>query len=273
MLDMLRKVCKKYKSGGARSVLDAAARRFLQTSEQTAAFTSRQVPTWNPMFWTVQWLERRAEFVVVQVGAFVGPSRTDPLCDLFSRIMQSDRDMGNSKAIFVEPVPEHFNRLRKNYQGLACARFEPVAIAAEAGERDFYCLGVDPELHGYPAWLAQLGSLKESRMGTMWDQCEKHPDWKRFYLEHRKTFKVQCVTLADLMNRHEIADIDLLQIDAEGADEEILRSVDFQKVRPRFVNFERVLLPDKGKPCRRMLEDAGYFTMNWGADTFCVRMD
>ena len=64
--------------------------------------------------------------------------------------------------------------------------------------------------------------------------------------------------------------LDLLQIDAEGYDYEILKTIDFDRIRPRFVNYERVLLLDEEPACRSMMRDAGYVLFDWDIDTLCV---
>ena len=60
--------------------------------------------------------------------------------------------------------------------------------------------------------------------------------------------------------------MDLLQIDTEGYDYEILRTIDFSRLRPRFINYERELLQDDGPACRSMLSAAGYVLFDWGED-------
>jgi FkbM family methyltransferase len=210
----------------------------------------------------------RPTISVVQVGAFVGRSENDPLYAFISEVC---RDKPGSVAVLVEPVAEYFERLRDNYRGVPNVRFENVAIAESAGEREFYRLGVDPTAHGFPAYLAQLGSLDPDRMGSLWDRYEGRADHKEFFLAHRVVDQVRCVTLADVLAKHAIEDLDLLQIDAEGYDYQILRTLDFARQRPRYVNYERVLLHESEPACRRLMRQAGYRLVDHGQDTLCVR--
>jgi hypothetical protein len=44
-----------------------------------------------------------------------------------------------------------------------------------------------------------------------------------------------------LLANHQIGSLDLLQIDAEGCDIEIVRSLDFSRIRPKIIHFEHRL--------------------------------
>ncbi len=81
------------------------------------------------------------------------------------------------------------------------------------------------------------------------------------------------MTLQQLLDRHQIEHLDLLQIDAEGYDFEILQTLDFSKTKPTFINYERVLLQENEPACRRLLSDQGYMLMDWGEkDTLAIRV-
>lgn len=79
-----------------------------------------------------------------------------------------------------------------------------------------YRLKVDPTEYGYPKWLAQLSSLKKERMEELWDKYERMPEYQQFYLENRVIERVRSMTLEQPLARHQIEELDLLQIDAEG---------------------------------------------------------
>ena len=115
-------------------------------------------------------------------------------------------------------------------------------------------------------------------MTTLWDRYEGEmlasqgveQNFAEFWHANRIVDRVSCVTLDQLLDAQGIVELDLLQIDAEGYDYEILKTLDLSRVRPRFINYERVLLHDDEPGCRAMLADAGYELYDWGQDTFCV---
>jgi FkbM family methyltransferase len=257
-------LAREYRRGGLVGLMGAAARRARMV--RGAAPKAER----GPIQGVLEWLGTREAFTIVQIGAYVGDSANDPLSPFLHA--QSSRD-GRSLALLVEPVRPYFEELRRNYSGLRFVRFENVAVAEETGVRDFYRLAVDPAEHGFPDWLSQLGSLRADRMTHLWDAHEREPAMRDFYLAHRIVERVECVTFHALLERHGIGDLDLLQMDAEGYDYEILRTLDFGRVRPRFVNYERELLGPEEAACRALMREAGYVLFDSGKDTLAVRVD
>lgn len=228
----------------------------------------------------VAWLAAQPQFSVVQIGAFVGATDNDPLHTFLTSALAAAHARGAaSTAVLVEPVADYFVQLQSAYAGVPGIRFEQAAIAEAAGTRDFYRLAADPVAHGLPAWLSQLGSLRADRMTALWDRYERghlvdeSDRLTRFYREHQVVEPVTCITFDMLLERHGLTRVDLLQIDAEGYDYEILRTINFRRVRPTFINYERVLLQDDEPACRAMLMAAGYTLTDWGQDTLCSSCD
>ncbi len=222
-------------------------------------------------------LETLPTFTVVQIGAFVGSTDNDPLHGFLTRVLpaRAAEAAPIPTAVLVEPVGEYFALLREAYAGVPGVRFEQAAIAERAGLRDFFRLGADPVAHGLPAWLSQLGSLRPDRMTALWDHYERghRPDSARltdFYEAHKVVEPVTCLTFEMLLQRHGVTHVDLLQIDAEGYDYDILRSINFSRTRPTFVNYERVLLGSNEQDCRELMTAAGYTLTDWGQDTLCT---
>ncbi len=231
---------------------------------------------YNPYGAVLQRLAVQSSFSIVQVGAYIGDSPTDPLFSFLQRSLDPARgeDRPDVKVVLIEPIREYFDLLQQNYAGLPGIVFENVAIAESEGTREMYRLDVDPTEYGFPEWLSQLSSLKKERMGELWDKYENYPTIKKFYLEHRVTEVVRCVTLQQLLDRHQLAELDLLQVDAEGYDFEILQTLDFSRTKPRFINYERVLLHENEAACREMLSAQGYLLMDWGEkDTLAIHVD
>ena len=214
---------------------------------------------------------RAADLVIVQVGAFVGATGNDPLYRFLQRHFDPDLPtfLPSARAILIEPDPSHFAKLRANYSSLRNITFENVAIDAREGTLPFFRLSRDPKLDGFPEWLEQLGSLREDRMTTLFATVERDPAAQAWYLEHRQVIEVPTVSLASLLERHGVTEVDLLQIDTEGSDYRVLSSLDFSRVSPRFINYERMLLGPEEAACRAMMRNAGYRLCNWGQDTFC----
>jgi FkbM family methyltransferase len=248
-------------------------RRSSETpATQTAAPHPKHHKHPEPLKAALEVLAQQPSFSIVQLGAYVGDSPNDPLCAFLRQQLHPARTGGSAHAaqvVLVEPIREYFDQLRANYAGFSGVQFANVAIAESDGVRDFYTLKVDPTKYGYPEWLAQLSSLKRERMGKLWDEYEKNPEYKKFYLEHRAVEKVKCITLSHLLRQYQIEKLDLLQLDVEGYEYEILKTLDFKTVKPRFINYERVLLQEDEPRLRELLTQQGYTLTDWGQDTFC----
>lgn len=213
-------------------------------------------------------LSRQSHVSVVQVGAHVGNSENDPI----HRFLWSVKG-GECTALLIEPVRYLFRQLVGNYEKCgADIRFENAAVAEEAGHRDFWRLREGMDLTGMPDWMNQLGSLLPERIGTMWDACEQNPEHKKFLTENTITDHVRCATVDELRRKHGIGEIDFLQIDAEGYDYEILKTIDFESSKPKAINYERILLGAAESECREMLRSHGYmlYDHDHNIDTICV---
>jgi FkbM family methyltransferase len=252
-------IVRMFKKGGIKEVALASGRRLIRKS--------------SPVDIGLRHLMKEDSVNIVQVGAFTGNSRNDPLYSFIRRYCSDHNKAYKSKIILVEPVREYFEVLQKSYRGYPGVYFEKVVIAEKSEIRDFYRLAVNPMDFGYPDWLSQLGSLMPERMTRLWDNYEKNPEYREFYLKNRIVEKVQCLTLGDLLENYHIDHLDFLQIDAEGYDYEILKTIDYKNCPPDFINYERVLLGEHEAACRSMLKAQGYSLVDHGQDTFCVKRE
>lgn len=259
---MLRKIVSRYQIAGIAGLARSALRRVAPQRYQ------RLFEEPSPLLPILRKLATQPRFSIIQIGAYVGDSENDPLVAFFRKALPNSP---GARIVLVEPVKSFFDQLKRNYADLPGVRFENVAIAEKRGEREFYYLDCDPVAYGHPEWMRQLSSLREDRMTSLWESYEANKELQQFYLDHRASFAVRCVTLEDILVTHDIGILDFLQIDAEGYDFEILKSVDFKRIKPRFINFEHALLSTVERAeCRAMLESVGYIVHESnGADTLC----
>ena len=165
--------------------------------------------------------KRDREFFFVQIGAYDGKV-DDP-------IQQFVRER-HWKGLLVEPQPDAFGRLRLNYEGYPGLLFENAAIAAEGGFLPFHRLKDEYAslFHGDRGTLASLDP----------EHILKHLSKSVEASEALEVTEIACLTFSSLLAKHGIAHVDLLQIDAEGQDDEIIRSIDFEAVKPEIIRFE-----------------------------------
>jgi len=218
---------------------------------------------------------------LVQIGAYVGDSGNDPLFELFRRYAADPEGFHDRRAILAEPVARYYRQLFANCLQFPFLQCENVAVGPELALRPLYALTPVAEARRaeIPEWTSQLGSFLPHRVSELWDSYEhaKRPDdgdaIRAFLNANTVAHQVLTVTLDQLLLKNGWESFDALQIDAEGYDYEILRTVDFGRHRPVLINYERVLLRDQEAEARSLLTAHGYKLYDTYADTLGVRSD
>lgn len=164
------------------------------------------------------------DFFFIQIGAFDGSS-VDPVGELARR--------HHWRGILIEPQPEAFAALQKTYSGQPGLIFVQAAITRTCGTVDFY--QVQPGAPGLPSKAPLIASLDREMVVR---NLGGAPD----LAAHVRKIAVPAWTLDALAAAHDVKRVDLLQIDAEGHDLEIMRTIDFSRLRPAIINYEHALL-------------------------------
>lgn len=172
------------------------------------------------------------------------------------------------RGVLVEPVPYVFERLQRNYAGRDHLTLENLAIAAQEGTADFWCLAKteDP----LPPWYDQIGSFSRDNVLKHRDLVPGQPIPD---IEQRiVALKVPCIGFEALCRKHGLLKLDLVHIDTEGYDYEVIKLIDFAAHQPSVLLYEHKHLSDTDRiACRERLEQHGYDCLTVGADTLCLR--
>lgn len=182
------------------------------------------------------------EFFFVQIGAFDGVTG-DPIYDLVRR--------HHWQGVLVEPQASIFEKLQRNYSDQPGLQFFNVAIGPQDGELTFFSRANGDV----------CASVAQHRV--------QKPGGRRGDVQ---VDRVPCWTLATLLAQAKAPrGIDLLQIDAEGWDYEIIRSIDFTAVRPRIIRYEHQVLSERDRnACLALLAEHGYRFLLEDADTTAI---
>ena len=197
------------------------------------------------------------EVFVLKIGANDGVEN-DPLADF----LLHDR---RYRGLLVEPIPSYAKMLSANYERTHRFKIEQVAIAAEDGKTTMYYVdraATDANGQPVPDWLRGVASMDRAHV-------EKHlrPEMYRAITQ----ITVECLSLASLLARNNVRNIDLLQIDAEGHDYVVLKQFNFSVIRPKLVIFERKhLSKEDDLAARRLMEQTGYATKALETDYLCM---
>lgn len=184
----------------------------------------------------------RATFV--QVGSHDGVSN-DPLFETVRR--------HRWRGVLVEPMPEPFARLRANYAaalGLDGLAFENAAVGRSEGTIELF---VARRADGDPPWVSQLASSDRQVL-------LRHADELADLDRRVSAVRVPSVRLPTLVARHRLERIDVLHVDAEGADLSVLEQIDLGAAwAPAAIVFEKKHLdPGQYRRTYRAFRRSGY---------------
>jgi FkbM family methyltransferase len=188
-----------------------------------------------------QFAREEASVQFLQIGAHDGQT-DDHLHDLIRK--------HRWRGILFEPVAYLYERLVENYKGAEGLFFENRAISSTTGTRKFYRLR--PTNDPVPAWYDQLGSFNKE---VVLSHRNEIPNIDEYLLEE----DVECVTIADALTAHGFKRVDVMLVDTEGADFEILKTVDLSRIRPKLIIYEHKHLSARdAQACAAMLKEHGY---------------
>ena len=134
--------------------------------------------------------------------------------------------------LLVEPVPHNIQELKENISKYKDIKIETSAVSSENEVQKFYF--VKPES------VKKLGKHWASGIGSFDKQHILNHKNKRFKVENSDIdeIEIQYLTFTDLVNKYSITSIEMLQIDVEGAEYQILNSIDFTKISIQKIIFE-----------------------------------
>lgn len=192
----------------------------------------------------------------VEVGANDGLSG-DPLRDYILRYKW--------KGVLIEPQPDVFARLKANYDGRDDGiSFENVAISSDPNAITIYRLPTRSP--GGTVGAATVASANQKitakQLGVKADKLER--------------ILVPTLRLDEIVARHKLADLDILQLDTEGLDWEVLQTLDLEKTRPWLIRFEHGHLPPRAIGAMTQHLNAHGYDVHFGgyeSDSVALRSD
>jgi len=158
------------------------------------------------------------------------------------------RDFG-WRGIMVEPIPEAFAALERNYAGFEDVALVQAAIGLMDGRGTIYTVDMSDE----NSMMMSLHSSFNRDMllrGKEW-----HPNLEAHIIE----CEVPIVSFPTLLARANGQAVDVLKIDTEGYDLEILKSIDLARLSPKLILVEHANLGKQDKiKMANILLDHGY---------------
>lgn len=162
--------------------------------------------------------ETHPQLTFIQVGAFDGTTQ-DPLRKYIVAC--------GWRGVMIEPQRALANRLRELYADHEGITVVQAAIDSAPGPRTLF--SVDPDKA--PAWGRALASFDRAHLAK---HAHLIPGLASMIIEE----SVACVSFTDVLRQLGSSEIDLLQIDTEGADAQVLGLFPFEDLRPAIVHWE-----------------------------------
>ena len=134
--------------------------------------------------------------------------------------------------LLVEPVPYNIALLKENTTKYKNITIETSAVSEKNEIKKFYYVKHDAVKKLGKHWASGIGSFDKQHILN-------HKN-KRFLVSETdiEQIDIQYFTFSNLIEKYSISSIDLLQIDVEGAEFQILNSINFEKIEIKKIIFE-----------------------------------
>lgn len=240
-----------------RQVIGKNARKFLSKLGYDLVPKYRTPRVEDYLFQT---FKNAKKVTYIQVGAHDG-SHNDPI--------SAFRNKKEWQGLLLEPNPAVFSRLEANLSCHPQHRAINVALAETSGTLPFYIV-CEPEKCKEPHWADQISSFDQQHLMKM---LQRFGHSSKESAELIKTLQVPTTTFADLMDQ--LTDqVDLIFIDAEGADYRLLKFLPFEKQKPKLIVFEHAHLSlEEKKEIPILFAQQGYSYAIIGEDIVAERWD
>ncbi|MEO0778363.1 MAG: FkbM family methyltransferase [Bacteroidota bacterium] len=167
------------------------------------------------------------------------------------------------RGILIEPLEQEFQQLQNNHKNNPQLIFENVAISNREETKPFY--SIDNSKGELPFWVNKLSSFDPQIPQEVCDLYEQAVMISK---------EVHCTTINALLDKHGVAQLDLLLTDTEGYDAEILKTIDFERVRPKMLIYEhRHLSPADYELTLNLLRPLGYHLFKDEYDTVAFQSE
>jgi FkbM family methyltransferase len=154
-------------------------------------------------------------------GIFVEVGAVDGICGSNTYFFEKER---NWSGLLIEPNPVEFKKLKNIDRDLSIK--ENCAISNEEGDINF--LSIEGPCNVLSGILEFYNEQHLNRINRELDSYKSYKEGHELYSKS-ETIKINAVKLQTLFDKYKLVDIDLISIDVEGAEMNVLESIDYNK--------------------------------------------
>ncbi|MAV62104.1 MAG: hypothetical protein CMI80_01315 [Candidatus Pelagibacter sp.] len=187
------------------------------------------------------------KFGLVVIGAHIGV-----------HIQQDLEKYKNQNILLIEPVPHNVGALKKNTSKFKNIIIDPISVSSKKEIKKFYFVKAESINKLGKHWASGIGSFKKQHI---LDHKTKRFNIGEIDIDF---VEIQSLSFSDLVKKHLISSIDKLQIDVEGSEYEILKSLNYDELNINKIIFESKHFDgtftegDKLEEIKQKLTEKGY---------------
>jgi len=187
---------------------------------------------------------------IVQVGSNDGV-HSDPL----NQFVSDNQD--NAILLAIEPQLEIFEKLKKNYQHQKNVLYFN-GVIGDGSIKNFFSLNQNFQEYTKEKTDGVSSLIKENLTKRLKKKGIK--DYKKYI----NCFEVKTYLLDDIIKNYNLKSVDVLQIDAEGYDDEIIYNSSLEKYQYKVINYEfKNLTEEKLTKLHLYLKKNRYEIIRW----------
>jgi FkbM family methyltransferase len=170
------------------------------------------------------------------------------------------------RGIFVEPVPLYAESLRQKVSKYPNAIVEQVAITSRDGVITMDTMN-DISLSGVNKWKRGISHISQVAGTSKYNYTSGSITLNASTSLGSKKLMVDCMKLDNLIDKHNVQSIDLLQLDVEGHEIVVLTSYSW-KIKPTMMKIEHKYVNDNDLVA--LLESKGYHCFYEANDIYAI---
>jgi hypothetical protein len=255
--------------------IGSLARRIIRRAGYDLIRVEDQVPRIDYRTAVMSCLDRLGRVTIVIVGANDGKIN-DPLYPI---LVEEERLRKNSKILLIEPqsvlnphIHEHYG-FHPDYRLENCLVGSGSDLTLYSIKEEYWSRCTPDYAAGWPVYRAATGGSSTERDHLLSWAKVNLPELEDPAIAIQAT-QLPTKTLAEVLREHDMGpEVDVLQVDAEGADDHVIYACALERSQPRVMLYEQMNLgAERRAALAQFLLSRGYAELPSGGDSLAIRI-